>query len=444
MTNADEKRRTINARPTKELFIEMLVRDITLGEAVIDLVDNCVDGAIRLRGEGPYEGLEVDVDASDAGITIVDNCGGISAEAARDYAFRFGRSERVPLTPGSLGHVGVGMKRAFFKLGNKFCVESTAENSRFVVNVDVREWRRDEEDWNFRFEDIAENLPETPVEERGTTVSVTDLHPNVSGRFRDEAFIDALHRDLQAREKLYLEKKLSITLNGIPLAMEPLRLYQSHEIRPANREMSYGSKEPSVVKVRMWAGIGKSSPPEAGWYVFCNGRMVVEADQTMKTGWGERGGKLIPKYHNQFAMFRGFVFFFARDARMLPWNTAKTDVNTDADTYRTVRLEMIKTMRPVIDFLNKLDAAKDQDTDRRPLQAAIDSASLTALAETARQETFVWPRPTPQPAMPKKGRISYTKPLEDIDVAKRRLKVKTHREVGEKTFDYFFVRECEE
>lgn len=443
MAEDDDRRRVIDARPTKELFIEMLVRDITLGQAVIDLVDNCVDGAIRLRDEGPYDGLEAHVEVGDDGITIMDNCGGISAEAAREYAFRFGRSEQVPLTPGSLGHVGVGMKRAFFKLGNKFRVDSTAENSHFVVQVDVEEWRREKE-WNFHFDEIEDDLPETPVAQRGTTVSVTDLHPSVSARFRDQAFMDALHRYLQAREKLYLDRKLSITLNGIPLAMEPLRLYSSYEMRPAYREMSYGSNGPSLVKVRMWAGIGESSPSEAGWYVFCNGRMVLEADQTMKTGWGERGGKLIPKYHNQFAMFRGYVFFAARDARMLPWNTAKTDVNADADTYRAVRLEMIRAMRPVIDFLNKVDAEKEQDTDRRPLSAAISSASLSSLAQIRGAPTFVSPRPTPQPAMPRTGRVSYIKPVEEIDAVKRALHVNTQREVGEKTFDYFFTRECEE
>jgi hypothetical protein len=40
----------IQASPTKELFISMLVRDIELTPAIVDLVDNSFDGAIRLRG----------------------------------------------------------------------------------------------------------------------------------------------------------------------------------------------------------------------------------------------------------------------------------------------------------------------------------------------------------------------------------------------------------
>ena len=53
----------IDARPTKQFFITMLVRDIELIRAIIDLVDNCVDGARRMRPAGTFDGLFVHVDA---------------------------------------------------------------------------------------------------------------------------------------------------------------------------------------------------------------------------------------------------------------------------------------------------------------------------------------------------------------------------------------------
>ena len=37
----------INAMPTKRFFVDMFVRDIPLEQAVLDLVDNCIDGAKR-------------------------------------------------------------------------------------------------------------------------------------------------------------------------------------------------------------------------------------------------------------------------------------------------------------------------------------------------------------------------------------------------------------
>ena len=36
------------ASPTKQFFVSMLTRDISLADAILDLVDNCLDGALRL------------------------------------------------------------------------------------------------------------------------------------------------------------------------------------------------------------------------------------------------------------------------------------------------------------------------------------------------------------------------------------------------------------
>ena len=72
------------------------------------------------------------MDLSSDQFRIADNGGGIPVEVARDYAFRFGRLREAKGTPGSMGQIGVGMKRTFFRLGRYFSVRSTTANSRFV------------------------------------------------------------------------------------------------------------------------------------------------------------------------------------------------------------------------------------------------------------------------------------------------------------------------
>ena len=117
--------RVVHAEPTKEFFIEMLVRDIALNRAIIDLVDNSVDGARRKCPKGKYDGLWIEITADKGKFEIKDNCGGISLETARFYAFRFGRPKGMEATPHSVGQFGVGMKRALFKLGSRFRVVSS-------------------------------------------------------------------------------------------------------------------------------------------------------------------------------------------------------------------------------------------------------------------------------------------------------------------------------
>jgi hypothetical protein len=88
----------INAEPTKEFFVDMITRDIQLEQAVLDLVDNSVDGAKRFRSDqaNPLEGFEVKIEVSATSFSITDNCGGFDKASARNYAFRFGRPAGRP------------------------------------------------------------------------------------------------------------------------------------------------------------------------------------------------------------------------------------------------------------------------------------------------------------------------------------------------------------
>src|SRR5206468_348474 len=141
MAEAPPDPKRINASPTKEFFIYMLTRDIPLTRAILDLVDNSVDGARRMRANGDFTGLSVRMELDRTHFKIADNCGGIPVDIARNYAFRFGRPREAPATPGSVGQFGVGMKRTFFKLGRHFKVASVTASSRFTIDIDVERWK---------------------------------------------------------------------------------------------------------------------------------------------------------------------------------------------------------------------------------------------------------------------------------------------------------------
>ena len=87
----------VNAAPEKSFFIHMITRDIQLEDCILDLLDNSIDGALRLRG--PYEpwlGLRVRIEFDSQSFSIADNCGGMSLDVARNYAFHFGRPKGAP------------------------------------------------------------------------------------------------------------------------------------------------------------------------------------------------------------------------------------------------------------------------------------------------------------------------------------------------------------
>jgi hypothetical protein len=436
---------TVNAMPTKRFFIDMLTRDIELVPAVIDLVDNCADGARRLRGDGPYDGLSVRLTVNQDEFVIADNCGGIDIDVAKKYAFRFGRDPEMKRTDRSIGQFGVGMKRALFKLGSRFKVESKADGSAFELDVDVEKWSKESE-WNFRLatSPATESVPE---DERGTIITVDALHPSVSEDFAQPGFESRLREELARAHQSSVSDGLAITINGMPLVVEMGKLLQSTQIKPAFREMSLnGSGEP--VNVKIYCGVAGSRPKDAGWYVFCNGRLVLEADQTPVTGWGERDGMAIPSYHNQFSTFRGYVFMESNDAGRLPWTTTKTALDSDSKIYRKVRQDMLLLMRPVIDFLNKLDRENDREEEEGPgpLTVAMEKAKEVALPDAQTGTEFVSPPPEDKKVDkgPKQGRVTFSADAEKLKLARSKMKVSTYKEVGERAFDYFYELECEE
>lgn len=431
------------ANPTKAFFVEMLVKDVSLISAVMDLVDNCVDGALRIRGDGRLDNLSVWIKLDSNELEIKDDCGGMDIDLAKNYAFRFGRSAGAPAIQSSVGLFGVGMKRAIFKMGKKFNVTSTWARSWFEVSENVEEWQnRDEEQWAFpiSYEEYADDVPEG---NRGTTVKVCDLYDGVKNQFADPLFASKLEQEIADRHQTFLERGLNIKINGISVVPSvPKFAYTSDgSLLPAREEQPYDG-----VAVRLFSGVGAKEVEKAGWYIYCNGRMVVKADQTSLTGWGEMGTTRIPRYHHQFSRFVGCAFFDSEDSSRLPWNTTKDGLDVEHDVYRTVKLRMVSMMRPVIDFLNRVDQEFDEpDEDKRALNKLLARAEyLPPTTELPVAESFKYVRPQPTQKRPQTVKVQYDRPKDLADRVKKCLKAHSYKEVGEKTFDWYLENECQD
>lgn len=444
---------TIKAYPTKNLFISILVRDISIRDAVSDLLDNSVDGALSVRTDGNYQGLWVKIEFNPENKTIViqDNCGGIDSDVARKYAFQFGRPEGAETLKHSVGVFGIGMKRALFRLGNYFSVESIAKDSSFQMEVDVGKWKNDPV-WNFKFNKVEENLPiEYPEKKRGTKITVTNLHKDVISLFEIPTEINSLIEELQ-REHLYsIAQGLKISFNGNRLEAQELRLLVSKYIKTAYWEELEGS-----IQVKIYAGISikEEHGTNGGWYVFCNKRLVLGPDHTKLTGWGVSSPIRIPKYHSQYYHFRGYVLLDANDPLDLPWNTAKTGMDIDSPVYRFVLQKMIVLMRTVIDFLNQLHdeetAYTKEDTIKTPLKDSIKKAKNTPLGVIQQNEVylslekFVYPeRPKQAQLKPNQVVIKYAIPKSKFDLVREYYDIDDPADIGLETFNYFFKREIE-
>lgn len=443
---ADEEQE-INAEPTKTFFVDMLVRDIALEQAILDLLDNCVDGAKRLsEGSDDFTDKRIEITFSSDEFVIWDNCGGFSREIARDYAFRFGRAAGARSTPHSIGQFGVGMKRALFKFGKWFRVDSATADEHWAVEVDVPAWEI-EDGWKFPWAEAktATVSKDTP----GTNIVVRKLRPEVASRFGSQNFENAIVGLIKSKHRQFISQGLNVRVNGNRVDATDLSLSFSDKLKPGIDvfELQYNDSAP--VNVKIIAGVGPSIPREAGWYVICNGRVVLESDRRNVTGWGQmeeqQSRLLIPSYHNQFARFRGVVWFDSDDSSQVPWNTTKDDVDQDSPAWQAAFEKMQQMMRPVIDFLNELDRDIDEYTrDKSPLLDFVSKTPLRKSDTLSERTTFSAPARDAVQKGPRYVKIQYSRPVDDVEALQEELGVRSAKAVGEKTFDLTLARFSDE
>ena len=222
-----------------------------------------------------------------------------------------------------------------------------------------------------------------------------------------------------------------------------MKLLHSEQLQPAFVERLFDRFGSKPVRVKLYAGVSERVKEEGGWYIFCNGRLVVKADQSNLTVWGE--GERVPKYHPDFARFRGFAFFDCDDSSLLPWTTTKTGVDIDSPVYRAARQEMIELTRPVLDFLRKVEderrRSEEGEITETPLATALTTAQPLLVEALSPSLTFQAPQPPAQPQGPRMQRIQYRKPEDQVEKVKELLGVSTFKEVGEKTFEYYLAYE---
>lgn len=435
-TNSDVavvKPKTVKADATKDFFVTMITRDISLRDCIFDLLDNAIDGARRRPSEeagGIFIGYSVEVRFDDKKFAIADNCGGIKLSDALDYAFNFGRKRGAAHdVKGGIGLYGIGMKRAIFKIGRYCEVESHAEDGSFKVLVDVDKWEKDDS-WDFEYEDVAPRAP------KGTTITIDRINTSVRLELSDPAFTNALVKSIARDYAFFIQQGLSISVGENIVPSYHFTLMASKQLAPLVDEY-----QDEGVNVRILMGIVDELPddiPEElqprsveryGWFVVCNDRIVLAADKTDRTVWGHDGFNV---WHPQYNFMAGFVFFSSDDQTLLPWATTKRDLDPSSPLYRRAVERMKKVTALFIKYSNDrkfdLDSAKKAETK----EELVDVSDLRQAQPLLLPQVVATTRPD-------SVGITYRKLKFQVDEIKVHLgnRWMSNKEVGEQTFDYF-------
>lgn len=426
------------AHPTKAFFVRMLTRDISLEDCILDLIDNSVDAAwgsiaaspTKLSSGTKLSKFRIRLDISADTFQISDNCGGISLDDAVDYAFTFGREGMASGDDFTIGVYGIGMKRAVFKLGESITVSSTHQGDEsFAVPINVPDWMADAGTvWDFDIESAPQ------LREPGVQVKVDQLTTETATTFADPGFINRLRTTIARDYMLPLMQGLLIEVNGKAVEGWAISFRTSTSFQAMRERYSEGE-----VAIEVFAGM-VSSPPatsepsernvdrRSGWYVLCNGRVVVAADRSALTVWGK---DKFPGWHPQYEGFVGVVLFSSKHPQLLPMTTTKNSVDTASGVYKRALAKMIPPTRSWIDYTNARKVIREEARQK-------ENAAVPLAIEKVKDRKSV-KLPTSSGAK-SEANVLYTVPVARIRQLARAFGKSTmaYREVGVRSFEYSY------
>jgi len=392
---ASDELKEVSAFPSKAFFVEMLTRDIELEAAILDLLDNSLDGVLRklkentkhdAQGNGKkhsdadnekkYKGFWAHIEFNKNFFRISDNCGGISRDILKS-AFRLGSPnlEQDKDLP-TVGLYGIGMKRAIFKMGKSCTVTTRHGKEAYRIEISP-EWMENDELWKLD----VEKLDATGLTE-GTIIEVRHLRDAVSRVFDTEtnvAFVNDFQNEVSETFSYIIHKGLTVTVDKTSIKAKSLhlRLMEDPSTKSKIAPFLYEGKV-NDVDVKLVVGLYRSIPTEqeaeeinkgeeknkkenAGWTIICNDRVVLYNDTTHVTGWGEA---TVPRYHSQFIAIAGIVRFDSVHPEKLPLTTTKRGINLNSETYATVKNLMREGLKHFTNFTYKW---KSDSQERREI-----------------------------------------------------------------------------
>ena len=426
----------VDFQPTKVLFIDVLTKDISVHDCILDLIDNSVDAYIRNKIS---DKRKVEIEISKKRFSIYDTCGGISKDNVEKQIFKFGAPPKKK-NLSTIGFYGVGLKRAMFKLGNKIIFETDDKKNKSELTIKVPVWLgKPDNDWILPGTSNKSSLVKS--EKPYTKIIIDDFREEALETFTS-AFEEKLKNTISRYYAMFSQKnQIDFFLNSKePVKPLKLNISISEELKPAIKTYSQDGVN---VKIQSWIEpkIEARGEPHQGWNIFMNNRLILTDESSEKTGWsGER--KELPKMHPIYNQFRGFVFLDSKDPSRLPINTMKNDFNFENPIYVELRRKLCETARPLIDYLSKkyekVDEKESQTISKMLKQEAFKGLTEIDATTLNRPQKFKGPKIKKVDNM---VTISYKEPLPIVEKVKEHLKVKNKNEVGRLTFDYFVQNE---
>ncbi|WP_421781755.1 ATP-binding protein [Kiloniella litopenaei] len=322
----------------RKYVFNALTSDISTIDSILDLIDNSIDAArrdISSKGQAltnglptSYEGYEIKLALDEDSITISDNCRGMETDLLKSTVFRLGARHNQSF---SIGIYGVGLIRAFWKLGNRGHLITDNGAEAFSLSFTKKDLDENETTLNAVRENTSGRKFNIFKIDQLTLDGVYD--------FGDGGWNEKLIDRIRRVYGLCIRKGLKIWVGKYQIPEFGPRIRQDiSDLRDTRNfvtvngvsvEVAIGVHEDYTFKGESGWTQRKNREviPECGWYVVCNDRIVLTADRSLKVGWSST-------WHSEYNGILGWVYFTCTNADLLPWDSKKTDISLEKEAQR--------------------------------------------------------------------------------------------------------------
>lgn len=366
-----------------------ITEDIQLTDALFDLFDNSIDAArnqitsdsdVVLDEFGlpsDYSGYELALTFDRDSIVASDNCMGFDEETLREKALFIGRRSDHPF---GIGNYGVGLKRALMKAGEviKFTTENTS--NRYDIDFNIKAFGNGNEEKIFA-------VPTKRTGRLGTVFQVKTLKPGIELQLKDNEWYKNFVKEISVRYAIFIKKGLMISVDnkllnqvssnisaslpeireGLPMPVSTVTIPEMQRVNTYIRMGVHGAYRFRGEQGHSQTVNAKISN-EFGIYFICNDRVIVAHSTEEKHGF-------TTQWHNEYAGFVCIVRMVSDSPSALPWNTAKTELQTSGSFFLYVR----KRIEPL---------AKDYRKKAKKIIKVWTHPSMSNLPESERKIQF--------------------------------------------------------
>ena len=330
MSQITQKREAglLDGTPEKRMYWS-IISDYDLKTGICELIDNAIDLWMGAKAQQKML-IELNLDYERQLIQIRDTAGGVKEEELR-LLIAPGASRNSPDAE-TIGIFGVGSKRAVIALAESVEIKTRYPGAKsFQIDISS-DWLKSP-DWQ---------IPHFEIPEIEAGVTVVDL--SALRKSFDESDVTDLVTHLGETYAWFLKNaNCKIKVNGVavrPCEFDAWAFPRGFEPRKA--ALTIDLKGHGKVNIEIIAGLIRDRDPTRenyGVYFYCNHRLIVKELKTREVGYFVTSEAGVP--HPDASLCRAIVRING-SAKLMPWNSSKSDINFSHPVFHGTRLTLIQ------------------------------------------------------------------------------------------------------